>query len=213
MKTNFKYTRIFSPSLGKSTFLLPPFWIVNNLKYWLGRGSVVLHSRWPLNPALLEYIVREHFTLCRCWLRPSRQQNRLWDIWWLAHCWRCCGYQATARLRNWGTNTLIFGRLLVRLPAVLYLLSVTFFLVILVQWVVADFTNCTIPCPKLTQYTSTHKSELDTAVLVLWFVLHTWCTCSLICILVSIQLALLWISLFLKISHFGPPVHCEISSK
>jgi hypothetical protein len=128
-KTNFKYTRTFSPSLGKFTFLLLSLWIVvNNLTYCSGRNNVLLHPRWPLNPALSEYTVREHFTSCRGWLRRSRQQNRLWGIWWRAHCWRCYGYQATARLGNWGTNVLIFGRFLVRFPTILCLLSVTFFL-------------------------------------------------------------------------------------
>jgi hypothetical protein len=131
-KINFKYIRIFSPSLGKSTFLLPSFRIVNNLTYRLGQSAVLLHPRWPLNLALSEYTVREHFTSRRDWLRPSRQQNRLnKSIWWRADCWLCCGYQAMARLGKWLRHEHTFGGLLLRFPAILHLLPVTFFLVIL----------------------------------------------------------------------------------
>jgi hypothetical protein len=56
-KTNFKCTSLFSPSLGKSTFLLPSFWIVvNNLTFSIPDdpwtlpyrntqyGSILLHA-------------------------------------------------------------------------------------------------------------------------------------------------------------------------
>jgi hypothetical protein len=131
-KTNLKCIRIFCPSLAKYTFLLPSFWIViNNLIYWLGRSAVLLHPRWPLSPALSEYTVREHFTSCRGWLRPYASNRTDSDIWWRAHCWLCCGYQPLRVLENEALTYAYLVRLLVRFPAVLYLLSVTFFLVIL----------------------------------------------------------------------------------